>query len=66
MTNTSASPTIRLPDAVELCARDKDGQPCLGIIHRIESLGRIYCVRCGGTTPGVVYRRYAVAPTGAS
>jgi hypothetical protein len=44
-----------LPVAVELCVRDKDGFPCLGLIHRLEPNGRIYCTRCGGTQPGVIY-----------
>jgi hypothetical protein len=27
----------------------------VGIIHRLEPNGRIYCTRCGGTEPGVRY-----------
>jgi len=44
-----------LPFTVELCARDKDHFPCLGLIHRLEPNGRIYCTRCGGSEAGVVY-----------
>lgn len=46
-----------VPDTVELCARDKDRFPCLGVIHRLEPDGRIYCTRCGGSEPGAVYVR---------
>jgi hypothetical protein len=48
---------IQVPDAVELCVRDKDRFPCLGVIHRLEPDGRIYCTRCGANQPGVVYVR---------
>ena len=44
-----------LPVTVELCVRDKDGFPCLGLIHRLEPNGRIYCTRCGGTQAGMIY-----------
>jgi hypothetical protein len=47
------SPSAEVPDAVELCVRDRDHFPCLGVIHRLEPDGRIYCTRCGGTQPGV-------------
>src|SRR2546428_13079653 len=38
-----------LPVTIELCARDKDHFPCLGLIHRLEANGRIYWTRCGGS-----------------
>ncbi len=47
----------QVPDVVELCVRDKDRFPCLGVIHRLEPDGRIYCTRCGGNQPGAVYVR---------
>jgi len=46
-----------VPETVELCVRDRNRFPCLGVIHRLEPDGRIYCTRCGGTAPGVVYVR---------
>lgn len=46
-----------IPDTLELCVRDKDRFPCLGVIHRLEPDGRIYCTRCGGREPGVIYVR---------
>jgi hypothetical protein len=48
---------FKVPERVELCARDKDRFPCLGVVHRLEPDGRIYCTRCGGSEPGVVYVR---------
>jgi hypothetical protein len=53
-----------LPVTVELCARDRDGFPCLGVIHRLAPNDRVYCTRCGGTRPGVLYRRAADAEEG--
>jgi len=47
----------QVPNVVELCVRDKDRFPCLGVIHRLEPDGRIYCTRCGGNQPGAVYVR---------
>ena len=49
----------QVPDVVELCVRDKDRFPCLGVIHRLEPDGRIYCTRCGANQPGAVYVRKA-------
>jgi len=43
------------PETVELCVRNRDGFPCLGVIHRLEREGRIYCTRCGGNAPGAIY-----------
>jgi hypothetical protein len=54
-------PNSAVPAVVELCVRDKDRFPCLGVIHRLEPDGRIYCTRCGGTQPGVVYVQRAPA-----
>lgn len=48
-----------VPETVELCVRDKDRFPCLGVIHRLEPDGRIYCTRCGGNQPGAIYGRRA-------
>jgi hypothetical protein len=47
----------RVPDTVELCVREKDRFPCLGVIHRLTPDGRIYCTRCGGGEPGAIYVR---------
>ncbi len=58
-TMSSVSPRVEVPDTVELCVRDKDRFPCLGVIHRLEPDGRIYCTRCGGNEPGAVYVRQA-------
>lgn len=49
--------TLDIPDTVELCVRDRDRFPCLGVIHRLAPDGRIYCTQCGGKEPGVVYVR---------
>jgi hypothetical protein len=49
-----------VPDTVELCMRQKDRFPCLGVIHRLAPDGRSYCTRCGSTEPGVIYRREPV------
>jgi hypothetical protein len=35
--------------------RNEDGFPCLGVIHRLEPDGRIYCTRCGGNARGAIY-----------
>jgi len=43
------------PETVELCVRNQDGFPCLGVIYRLEPDGRIYCPRCGGNAPGAIY-----------
>ena len=43
------------PGTVELCVRNKDGFPCLGVIHRLEPDGRIYCTRCSGNARGAIY-----------
>lgn len=50
-----------VPDVVELCVREKDRFPCLGVIHRLEPDGRVYCTRCGGRDAGVVYVRQQAA-----
>jgi hypothetical protein len=46
--------TAQLPDAVEICGRNRDGAPCLGVIYR-STPECPYCYRCGATDPGVVY-----------
>lgn len=47
-----------LPARLEICARDRDGTPCLGVLYR-PTPETVYCYRCGGTEPGVVYVREA-------
>jgi hypothetical protein len=49
--------TLVAPESVELCVRESDRSLCLGLIHRMAPDGRIYCTRCGGSTPGVAYVR---------
>ncbi len=63
-TMSPQSSSVRIPESVELCVRDKDRFPCLGVIHRLEPDGRIYCTRCGGNEPGLTYVRRT--PTEAS
>ncbi len=53
----TSAPVVDAPDTVELCVRSKDRFPCLGIIHRLEPDGRIYCTRCGGNQPGAIFDR---------
>ena len=48
--------TIILPATVELCIRNRDGHPCLGVIYRPQP-DVIYCPKCGGTDAGVIYVR---------
>ena len=49
--------TAEAPETIELCVRDRNRFPCLGVIHRLEPDGRIYCTRCGGNQPGAMYER---------
>jgi hypothetical protein len=51
-------PPERLPERIEVCARDRGGVPCLGVIYRPWP-HLPYCPRCGAKEPGVVYVRAA-------
>lgn len=52
-----APPTAdKLPDQVEICARVRDGNPCLGVMYRPNG-GTPWCYRCSSTAPGVMYVR---------
>jgi len=55
--STTTERVSEVPATVELCVRDKDGFPCLGVIHRLPPDGRIYCPRCGENEPGAIYVR---------
>jgi hypothetical protein len=46
----------QLPDFVELCARLRDGWPCLGMVYRPQPNVAI-CGRCGDRAGGAMYRR---------
>jgi hypothetical protein len=46
---------VSLPATVELCARPREGQPCLGVVSRGQP-DRPYCFRCGAQDAGVLYR----------
>lgn len=50
----------QLPDTIEICKRNRDGYPCLGVIHRLASSAfgnEPYCYQCGSRLPGVVYQK---------
>lgn len=51
----------RLPETLEICARDLSGSPCRGVIFRATP-DDVYCPKCGGKEPGVRYVRGARAP----
>jgi hypothetical protein len=44
------------PARLEVCTRDLDGVHCLGVLYR-PTPDTVYCFRCGGGEPGVVYVR---------
>jgi hypothetical protein len=46
----------KLPAQLEICTRILDGLPCLGVLYR-PTPETVYCYRCGGAKPGVIYRR---------
>jgi hypothetical protein len=52
---SGADPT-HLPDSVELCARLREGHPCLGVVYRPQPDVAI-CGRCGDRAGGAMYRR---------
>jgi len=43
------------PETVELCVRNKDGFPCLGVNSPAGTGRRIYCTRCSGNARGAIY-----------
>jgi len=52
--NGQVKSTRELPERLEVCARDRDGTPCLGVLYR-PTPDLVYRVKCGGQQPGVRY-----------
>jgi hypothetical protein len=46
-----------LPATIELCARLRDGLPCLGRVHRSGVPEVVVCTLCGKRDNGVIYVR---------
>jgi hypothetical protein len=44
----------RLPEQLEICARDLAGRPCGGVLYRPQP-DVVYCQKCGGREPGLIY-----------
>lgn len=44
-----------LPATIELCARLRDGRPCLGRISRSGSPEIVHCTACGQRGDGIIY-----------
>jgi len=52
---------MTLPATIELCARIRDGYPCLGRVHRSGVPEIVSCMACGSRATGVVYTLSPVA-----
>lgn len=48
---------IKMPDTLEICARDMSGYPCCGAVYRRLAPNFPYCMKCGSKEPGVTYAR---------
>lgn len=45
-----------LPEQLEICARNLDGYPCRGVMHRRGLDNTLpYCQKCGSQDPGVMF-----------